>query len=160
VTFDPSLEMATNQWFSNLVCPVSSERGRQDVVRLTALLVAALTIAYLVTRVVWIPVLLCADFAARGAGRRAWSPLARVAQAALARRRRPTVPIDLAPKQFAARVGLLFSLGMLATHAWSPSAALALGGILTVFALLEGAGNLCVGCLVYTHVMVPLVRRR
>jgi len=152
--------MTTTPWFANLVCPVSSARGDQRVVRLTALLVAALAVAYLVTRTVWIPALLCADFVARGAGRRAWSPLARVAQAVVAWTRRPPILIDLAPKQFAARIGVVFTFGMLATHAWAPTAALALGGVLAAFAVLESLGNVCVGCLVYARVMVPLVRRR
>ena len=152
--------MTEDTWFAKLVCPVSSERGRQDVARLTALFVAGLAATYLVTRVVWIPVLLLADFVARGTGRREWSPLARAAQALAARSRRPPIVIDLAPKQFAARVGAVFALGIVATHAWAPVAALALGGVLTAFAILESVGNVCVGCLVYSHVMVPLIRRR
>jgi Domain of unknown function (DUF4395) len=152
--------MTEDTWFANLVCPVSAERGRQDVVRLTALFVALLTIAYLVTRVVWIPVFLLADFLARASGRRSWSVLGRLAQALVARTGRASVAIDLAPKQFAARVGVLFTLGMTATHAVAPIAALVLGGVLTAFALLESVGNVCAGCLVYSYVMMPLVRRR
>jgi hypothetical protein len=46
------------------------------------------------------------------------------------------------------------------THAAVPSLALGLGGVLTAFALLESLGNVCVGCLVYSYVMMPLVRHR
>ena len=152
--------MTESSWFANLVCPVSAERGRQDAVRLTAFFVALLAIAYLVTRVVWIPVFLLADFLARAAGRRSWSVLGRLARAIATRSGRASVAIDLAPKQFAARVGVLFTLGMTATHAAVPLAALALGGVLTAFALLESVGNVCAGCLVYSYVMMPLVRRR
>jgi hypothetical protein len=152
--------MSGDAWLANLVCPVSFERGREDVVRLTALFVAALTIAYLLTRVVWIPVFLLLDFLARGSGRRAWSVLAHVARWLVARSRRPPVMIDLAPKQFAARVGAVFTLGIVAAHWGAPRVALALAVVLSAFALLEGAGNVCVGCLVYTHVMMPLVRHR
>src|SRR5689334_6525794 len=97
--------MSDHPWLANLVCPVSGERVREDAVRLTALLVALLTVAYLVTHAVWIVALLFADFVVRGAGRRSWSPLGRAAQWVAARSRRPAVLIDLAPKQFAARVG-------------------------------------------------------
>jgi hypothetical protein len=152
--------MTEGTWFANLVCPVSAERGRQDVVRLTAFGVALLAAAYLLTRVVWIPIFLLADFLARASGRRAWSPLGRLAHALVARSGRASVAIDLAPKQFAARVGTLFALGMTVTHAAAPTAALALAGVLTAFALLESVGNVCVGCLVYSYVMMPLVRRR
>ena len=152
--------MIDDAWFASLVCPVSAERGDQRVVRLTALFVALLAASYLITRAVWIPALLLVDFLARGSGRRAWSPLGRVARVLVARTRRPPVVIDLAPKAFAARVGALFTFGTLATHAWAPAAALALAGVLTAFALLESVGNVCVGCLVYARVMLPLVRRR
>ncbi len=146
--------------FTDLVCPISSERGNQDVARLTALFVALIAIAYLLTRIVWLPALLLGDFVARGAGARAWSPLARLAQFVVARTGRPMIAIDLAPKVFAARVGALFAFGIVATHAWSSVAALALAGVLTLFALLESVGNVCVGCIVYAHVMMPLVRSR
>jgi len=152
--------MTEDTWFANLVCPVSAERGRQDVVRLTAFAVALLAAAYLLTRVVWIPLFLLADFLARASGRRAWSPLGRLAQALATRTGRSAVAVDLAPKQFAARVGVLFTLGMVLTHAAAPAVALALGGVLAAFALLESLGNVCVGCLVYSYVMMPLVRRR
>jgi hypothetical protein len=151
---------APDSWLASLVCPVSAERGRQDVVRVTAFLVATLAIAYLVAPNVWIPALLLVDFAARGAGRRAWSPLARVAQAVAARAHASSPSIDLAPKQFAARVGFLLSLAILALHPLAPTAALALAGILAAFALLESLGNVCVGCLMYTHLVFPIVRRR
>ena len=128
--------------------------------RLTAFFVALLAVAYLVTRTGWIPVVLLIDFLARGSGRRAWSPLGRAAQWLVARTRRSSVLIDVAPKQFAARVGAVITLGMVAAHwAW-PLAAVGLAGVLCVFALLESVGNVCVGCLLYTHLMVPLVRRR
>ena len=152
--------MSDDTWFASLVCPVSSERARRDVVRLTAFFVALLAVAYLLTRAAWIPVGLLLDFVARGSGRRAWSPLGRIAQWLVALSRRSSVLIDVAPKQFAARVGGVLSLGMVAAHwAW-PVGAVGLAGVLCVFALLESVGNVCVGCLLYTHLVFPLVRRR
>ena len=152
--------MSVHPWLAGVVCPVSAERARQDVVRLTALLVAGLAVAYLLTRAVPIVALLFADFVTRGVGRRSWSPLGRAAQWLAARPRRPSALIDVAPKQFAARVGGLLTLAMLAAHPVASRVALTLGGALAAFALLEGLGNVCVGCLMYSHVMVPWVRPR
>jgi hypothetical protein len=153
--------MTARPWLANLVCPVSAERGREDVVRLTALLVAMLAGAYLLTRAVWIPIFLLVDFVVRGTGWRAsWSPLRAVAHWLAARRRRPSATIDLAPKQFAARVGVVLTLGMSIAHPAAPRLALVLAGVLTAFALLESVGNVCAGCLVYTHVVLPWVRDR
>lgn len=157
---NPSDNSPNDGWLTNLVCPVSSVRVRQDIVRATALLVAALTIAYLVTRASWIPIVLVIDFVARGFGYRSVTLLGRIAQALVATSSRPAVMIDLAPKQFAARVGLLFSVGIALAQWTVPSIALGLAGVLTLFALLEGVGNICAGCLVYSYVMIPLVRKR
>lgn len=153
-------ESPNESWLTNLVCPISTVRVRQDVVRVTALLVATLAIAYLITRASWIPIVLVLDFTARGFGYRSMTLVGRTAQAMVAASGRPTVLIDLAPKQFAARVGLLFSVGIVLMQWTVPVVALVLAGVLTLFALLEGVGNICAGCLVYSYVMVPLVRKR
>ena len=157
---EPTGSSSNDSWLTKLVCPISGVRVRQDVVRVTALLVAALAIGYLVTRATWIPLLLVVDFIARGFGYRSATVLGRIAHAVVGATKRPAVMIDLAPKQFAARIGLLFSVGMVSAH-WSvPTAAMGLAGVLTLFALLEGVGNICAGCLVYSYVMVPWARRR
>ncbi len=149
-----------DRWLTNLVCPISAVRVRQDVVRLTALLVALLAIAYLMTSAWWIPVLLVVDFAARGSGARSVSLLGRSAQRISGVLQRPAVMIDPAPKQFAARVGLLLSIGMAFAMWLAPSVAIGLAAVLVIFALLEAIGNICVGCLVYSYVVVPMVHRQ
>jgi hypothetical protein len=161
---DPSAtqpnDESSGNWFDDLVCPISTDRVNEHVVRTTALVMAAMAIAYLVTGARWIPLLMAIDFCIRGFWRRDRSAAARLAGAIVARLGRPPVMIDFAPKLFAARVGLLFTVAITLTHGAFPTAARLLAGILIVFALLEGLGNICVGCIVYSLVVVPLVRRR
>lgn len=161
---DPSTPATDSEtgasWFDDLVCPISADRVNEHVVRATALLIAALAVAYLASGARWIPLLMAVDFGIRGFWRRDRSVAARLAGAIVARFGRPAVMIDFAPKLFAARVGFLFTAAITLSHGMFPTAAQILAGMLIVFALLEGIGNICVGCLVYSLVVVPLVRRR
>lgn len=156
----PAHDDTGSSWFDDLVCPISADRVNERVVRGTALIMAALAMAYLATGARWIPLLMAVDFGIRGFWRRERSVAARVAGAIVARRGRPPVMIDFAPKLFAARVGFLFTVAITVTHGLVPIAAQMLAGILILFALLEGIGNICVGCLVYSLLVVPIVRRR
>ncbi len=121
---------------------------------------AALAVAYLTTAARWIPLLMAVDFGIRGFWRRDRSVAARLSGLIVGRLGRPPVMIDFAPKQFAARIGFLFTVAITLTHGAFPMAAQVLAATLIVFALLEGLGNICVGCLVYSLVVFPIVNRR
>ena len=68
----------------------------------------------------------------------------------------PEEPIDKAPKIFAARVGFLFSLATVVLYFVFPPASLVVGLALMGFALLESVLNFCVGCVVYTYIVLPV----
>ncbi|MEO7966938.1 MAG: DUF4395 domain-containing protein [Gemmatimonadaceae bacterium] len=142
-----------------LVCPVSAERVDQRVVRIVAGEVALLTIIYLASGWLLIPMLLSVDFAIRGFGSGAASPL-RAGAAAVARWTGAPILIDRAPKIFAARVGLLFSVAIVALGATFAIAASIVASVLLVFALLESLLNICAGCLVYSYVVLPLTAKK
>jgi hypothetical protein len=72
----------------------------------------------------------------------------------------PPQQIDKAPKIFAARVGWLFALATAVLSLISPPASYIVGATLMGFALLESIFNFCVGCLVYTAIVLPLVGER
>lgn len=156
----PTNDDASASWFDDLICPISGERVNERVVRATALLIAALSVAYLASGARWIPLVMAADFGIRAFWRRERSVVARIAGAIVARLGLPPIMIDFAPKVFAARIGFLFTVAITLVHGGFPIGAHVLAGTLIVFALLEGLGNVCVGCLVYSMVVVPLVRRR
>jgi len=72
----------------------------------------------------------------------------------------PYRAMDQAPKVFASRIGVCFAAGAAVTHFVAPAVAPWLAGVLAVFTTLESVFDLCVGCVVYTYVALPLFRAR
>lgn len=146
---------------SNLACPISSDRLDQNTARVVAFFVIAISVVALYLNSWLLFVLLGADFALRAFGLRRFSPLRWIAKWLTTRLGIPEKLTDAAPKQFAAGVGLFFSLGIAALLALSlvlPAQALA--GVLLLCALLEGALGFCVGCLVYSTLVLPFLRNK
>lgn len=142
----------------NLICPVSTARANEKVVRLTALLVVLLVGLYIYTGSILFLLLLVVDFAIRAFTNLPYSPLSWTASRIAHLLQLSPVQIDKAPKIFAARVGLLFTLAMLVLFFVNPLISSLVGAVLIVFALLEAVLNLCVGCLVYTYLVFPLFK--
>ena len=69
----------------------------------------------------------------------------------------PPKQIDKAPKIFAARVGWLFAVATAVLYFIYPPASLIVSGTLMVFALLESVFDFCVGCVVYTYLVLPFM---
>lgn len=145
---------------NTLVCPVSKERVNSTAVRMTALLVTALSIIYLTTGYLLIPFLLMVDFAIRAFTSMTYSPLSFVAAKTARGLRLPVKTIDKAPKIFAARVGFLFCLTTVLFHTTLPLLSIVMMSILITCALLEAVLDFCVGCMVYTYVVLPLNKRQ
>ncbi len=142
-----------------LVCPVSTERVPTNVVRITGLLVVLTVAAFALTGIHWILPFLAMDFAIRGFGNPRYSPLGRLASWLVARVGSPGPPLDRAPKMFAARVGFLFAAAAFGLAFVWPPVALGVALALGTFAALECVFNFCVGCVVYTYVVLPLAHR-
>lgn len=144
---------------NTLVCPVSTERVATNVVRVTGSFVVLGVVAFALTGVHWILPFLALDFLIRGFGNPRFSPLGRLAAWLVARVGAPGPPMDRAPKMFAARVGFLFASAAFGLAFFYPTAALGVALALGTFAALECVFNFCVGCVVYTYVVLPLAHR-
>ncbi len=141
---------------NRLICPISDDRINKSVVRLTGFLVAVTAVVYIVTLNPWLLVFLAFDFVIRAFAIFKFSPLSLLACGiAIGLKRKPTL-IDKAPKLFAARVGFLFSLVGIILYFISPVASIFVLSVLTVFAMLESLFDFCVGCVVYTYVILPM----
>lgn len=143
-----------------LACPISAERINENAARTVAVLVVFLTLTGLISASWPLFLLLALDFALRAFSNGRFS-LLRFAAIRITRLLNiPEKPIDAAPKKFAAGVGLVFSLGiaLLLALNW-PVAAWTVGGILLICALLEGAFGFCLGCVVYSMLVVPFSQR-
>lgn len=141
---------------NTLVCPISTERVNKSVVRITGFLVASTVILYAVTGNILFMVYLIADFTIRGFSSLKYSPYSYLAQKISKVLNLQVKTTDKAPKLFAARVGLIFSLTTVGLYFLSPTAALVVAFILMTCALLESLFDFCVGCVVYTYVVLPL----
>lgn len=140
----------------HLICPISPLRAKRGVVRTTALLIALAVILYAATGNLWIIGFLAGDFFIRGCTSLPHSPLSWLADQLATRMNLSAQRVDKAPKIFAARVGLLFSLMILLLAPLHFIAALAVAAVLLTCALLEALFEFCVGCVVYTHIVLPL----
>jgi hypothetical protein len=144
----------------SIICPISPLRVNENVVRVTALLIAALVVLYAFTTSPFIVLLLLVDFAIRGFTNLQYSPLSWLAAQINKRLGLPVILTDKAKKIFSARVGLLFTLVILILSFVNPQSSIVVGLILMGFALLESVLNICVGCLVYTYFVFPMYHKK
>lgn len=143
-----------------LICPISPMRIDRTVVRITGLMMALMIALYIYTGQIHFVTVIVLDYFIR-----AWTPLPHSPFSWLARAmadafQLPRNPIDKAPKIFAARVGFLFALTTVVLFYVHPLGSLLVGAALMGFALLESVFDICVGCLVYTYVVLPLFGER
>jgi hypothetical protein len=143
----------------NILCPISHERINERVTRLNALFAILLVVAGFVFNSVFFFIFLLADFYIRAFTKIKFSPLSftshRIAHALNLEKK----SIDKAPKIFAARIGFLMTLiitVLLLLHL--SIAALVLSGILVFFATLEFVLAICMGCLMYTWLILPFYK--
>lgn len=140
-----------------IVCPVSSERVNENVVRFTALQVVLLMGVFMLTQFYLIPLFLMVDFFLRAFTRTRLSPLSWISNQVLTVFSMSPAMIDKAPKIFAARIGFVFSLVVsLLSIAGMATPALIVASVLAIFAFLECGVNFCAGCWVYTYIVLPL----
>lgn len=142
----------------NLVCPISSLRVNENVVRLVAVLVILLVVLYLYTGTPAFILLLLADFYIRAFTNLKVSPLSWTAKQISTWSGRQEILIDKAPKIFAARVGFLFSLAILLLFFIHLPSSVVVSFVLIGFAALESFFNICVGCLVYSYLVLPIFK--
>jgi uncharacterized membrane protein YkvA (DUF1232 family) len=136
---------------TELECPVDFITVNENKVRLTALNVFILAVVYLVVPNWIIPAFLTVDFFLRGFNFGKYSLLNFLSEKEVQFFSIKPKPIDQAPKRFAAKIGFIFSVAILAATIFNLiTAGIALTVILVVFAFLESFLGFCAGCYVYT----------
>lgn len=141
-----------------VACPISPLRINGNAVRITGLIMALMIALYALTGSIYFIVAIAVDYFIRAATPAKYSPFSWVASKIADAFQLDNHPIDKAPKIFAARVGFLFAFTAALLSFISPTASLVVALILMFFALLESIFDLCVGCIVYTYVMLPVFR--
>jgi hypothetical protein len=123
------------------------------VARLVALWVVFGMATFLLAGLWWIPAVLAVDFLLRGLGRSGLSPLAFLGRRVASMLRWAPQPQWGAPKVFAARLGCLFCLIILASDlAGAVAVAKGLGACLLLLASLEAFLGTCVACRIHSLV--------
>lgn len=143
---------------TSVSCPVDGVKVNESKVRTVAFFVWILMTAYLLTAVWVIPAVLILDFALRAFDFGKWSPLGRLSERVVKSFRFPALMIDQGPKRFAAGIGFVFSVAILALHLLGLNP-LILVGLITLFAALEAFAGFCAGCHVYTLMQPFLVKK-
>ncbi len=137
---------------TNQSCPVSSEKVNENAVRLVALLVLLLSLAFIATSFVWIFVLLSLDFFIRGFTSYQVSPLKQLVKLITQLVPIKNKPVNAEPKKFAAKLGFILSAVITVIYFIGlVNLSVYLSILLVVFASLESLAAICVGCYIYDY---------
>lgn len=134
-----------------LSCPVSAERVNENVIRIIALMVVLIATYSVLYLNFYAILFLTIDFATRAFTSGKYSLLKFLALKIANGLSIVNKPTDLAPKKFAATLGFIFSAVICVCYLFNfLYAAIALTIVMLVFAVLESAFAICVGCYVYS----------
>ena len=140
----------------HLVCPISEEKINEHVTRINAFLTVLLVVSGFVFNSLLFFVFLLADFYIRAFTGLKYSPVGYVSSRLANALNLSKKPVNKAQKVFAARLGFVMTLAISALLFFGMgTAALIVGGILIFFATLEFALAICVGCIIYTYMVLP-----
>lgn len=142
-----------------LVCPISTEKVIEQVTRINALIAIILVLLGFMLNSVFFFLFLMADFYIRGFTRIKYSPLGFISYQMVGALNLNKKGTDKAPKIFAARLGFLISFIISLLFVFHlNSAAMVVAGILVFFAALEFALAVCMGCIIYTYLILPFYK--
>lgn len=144
----------------NLVCPISDQRVNEQVTRLNAMFTIGIIVLAFVLNSIALLVFMMADFFIRAFTESKFSPISYASHYLSNALNLPEKLIDKAPKVFAARLGfvmtsLILALFILDFHV----ASLVISGVLIFFASLEFLFAICVGCMIYTYLILPFYKK-
>jgi hypothetical protein len=143
----------------NIVCPISNEKVNENITRLNALFGILLVIGGFLFNSPLLFIIVTADFFIRAFTRARFSPISYVSHLFSNALHLPEKSTDKAPKIFAARLGFLMTTALsILMLTGQTTAAMIVGGVLVFFASLEFVLALCMGCLIYTYVILPFYK--
>ncbi|WP_319511231.1 DUF4395 domain-containing protein [uncultured Draconibacterium sp.] len=142
-----------------IVCPISKDVVDEKVTRLNALIGILMIITGFVMDSSILLIALMADFFMRAFTQVKVSPISYVSHRlsnALHLKEKPT---SKAPKIFAARLGFIMMLAIVGLFlAQLTTASMVVAGMLVFFASLEFALGICMGCIIYTYIVLPFYK--
>lgn len=144
----------------NLVCPISDQRVNEQVTRFNALFAIAVIVLAFVLNSVFMFTFLMSDFFIRAFTELKFSPISFASHYLSNALSLPVKMIDKAPKVFAARLGFLMTTAIAGLFIFNLQLASAIvAGMLIFFAGLEFVFAICVGCMIYTYLILPFYKK-
>jgi hypothetical protein len=144
----------------NLVCPISDQRVNEQVTRLNAMFTIGIVVLAFVLNSVLLFIFLMADFFIRAFTEIKFSPINFASHYMSHALNLPIRMIDKAPKVFAARLGFLMTTVIAGLFIFSfKIASVVVASILIFFASLEFLLAVCVGCMIYTYLVLPFYKQ-
>jgi len=119
-------------------------------------MMASMLAVYVFTDIIYFVIAIVVDYLIRAFTTLKFSPFSWLAYQITRLVKLQEKQIDKAPKIFAARVGFLFALATVVLFYIHPTSSVIIGSLLMGFALLESVFNFCVGCVVYTYIVLPV----
>ena len=140
----------------NIVCPVSDKRIDENIPRITAGFVISLLLLYVLSKEILIPAFLVLEFLLRSCKNEKYSLLAVTSKKVNEKFFGKGKLINMAPKIFAARLGLILLSAIVLFHLTGLTfTATTLSIALIILASLECVFNTCVGCYVFAWFVKP-----
>jgi hypothetical protein len=144
----------------NLVCPISDQRVNEQVTRFNAFFAIAIITTAFVLNSIFLFVFLMADFFIRGFTELKFSPISYASHYLSNALSLPIKMIDKAPKIFAARLGFIMTFVIAVLFFLElTTASMIVAGMLVFFASLEFFFAICVGCMIYTYLVLPFFKK-
>ncbi len=146
--------------FSNIICPISTEKVDSHISRLTVFINDAIMVYFLFSLQPIAIYLVAVDYGIRAAGYNRYSPLCFLESLIIKISGVKPKMADKAPKIFASRLGFICALlGSLFITVNLPGAALVIIVFFVVLATLDSVFDLCVGCMIYNYLVFPFFKR-
>lgn len=132
------------------ICPITDERINERIARANAFITLSLVVAFILTDIKLLLIILIADFLLRGFLKGKYSPVKK-ASGWIIRLINPTPKyINAGPKQFAAKIGFVLSVAVLTLFILQLfTISFIVAGILIFFSFLESVFGICVACIIY-----------
>ncbi|MDA3890322.1 MAG: DUF4395 domain-containing protein [Salinivirgaceae bacterium] len=144
----------------NVTCPISNNKVPKHLPRVIAFYNILLMSLYMYQPHILILLIIAVDFLLRGFGYQQYSILRVVAIKTSNILKLKSPAIDKAPKLFAARLGAFMFIGASGLYLIGAlNASFIVVGMVAFLATLEGVFSFCVGCYIYTYLVLPAYKQ-
>ena len=149
-----------SKFMKNLVCPISDKRVNEQITRFNAMFTIGIIVLAFVLNSVFLFAFLMADFFVRAFTEIKFSPISFASHYLNNALNLPVKLIDKAPKIFAARLGFLMTALITVLFIFNMTlTSIIVACVLVFFASLEFLLAICVGCMIYTYLILPFYKK-